>query len=108
MAWMEFCPGFFLFQKLNTDYTDRNSQDLHSAPTRLLSSISSVPLRFKVLGFRPYPFHPCWSVVRFSELTMVSMDPFLQAAIKEALQGLAEGGIPIGSVVAPQGKIMGR
>ncbi len=39
---------------------------------------------------------------------MVSMDPFLQAAVKEARQGLAEGGIPIGSVVAHQGKIIGR
>ena len=35
-------------------------------------------------------------------------DPFLQAAIEEARQGLAEGGIPIGSVVVHQGKIIGR
>lgn len=39
---------------------------------------------------------------------MVSIDPFLQAAIAEARQGLAEGGIPIGSVVVHQGKIIGR
>lgn len=35
-------------------------------------------------------------------------DPFLQAAIDEARQGLAEGGIPIGSVIVHQGKIIGR
>lgn len=35
-------------------------------------------------------------------------DPFLQAAIDEAKQGLAEGGIPIGSVIVHQGKILGR
>jgi cytosine deaminase len=36
------------------------------------------------------------------------MDPFLQAAIEEAEQGLAEGGIPIGSVLVHQGRILGR
>ena len=36
------------------------------------------------------------------------MDPFLQAAIEEAEAGLAEGGIPIGSVIVHQGKIIGR
>ena len=36
------------------------------------------------------------------------MDPFLQAAIDEAKQGLAEGGIPIGSVLVIDGKIVGR
>ena len=36
------------------------------------------------------------------------MDPFLQAAIDEAKQGLAEGGIPIGSVIVIDGKIVGR
>jgi cytosine deaminase len=35
-------------------------------------------------------------------------DPFLQAAIQEAQQGLAEGGIPIGSVLVHDGKILGR
>jgi len=35
-------------------------------------------------------------------------DPFLQAAIDEAKLGLAEGGIPIGSVIVHQGKIIGR
>lgn len=36
------------------------------------------------------------------------MDPFLQAAIDEAKKGLSEGGIPIGSVIVHQGKIIGR
>jgi cytosine/creatinine deaminase len=36
------------------------------------------------------------------------MDPFLQAAIDEAEAGLAEGGIPIGSVIVHKGKIIGR
>jgi cytosine/creatinine deaminase len=36
------------------------------------------------------------------------MDPFLQAAITEATAGLAEGGIPIGSVLVRQGIILGR
>ena len=36
------------------------------------------------------------------------MDPFLQAAIDEARLGLAEGGIPIGSVIVHRGRIIGR
>ena len=36
------------------------------------------------------------------------MDIYLQAAIDEAQQGLAEGGIPIGSLVVHNGKIIGR
>ncbi|MFM8282567.1 MAG: nucleoside deaminase [Planctomycetaceae bacterium] len=36
------------------------------------------------------------------------MDPFLAAAIAEAEAGLAEGGIPIGSVIVHEGRILGR
>jgi len=36
------------------------------------------------------------------------MDPFLAAAIEEARKGLAEGGIPIGSVLVIDGRIVGR
>lgn len=36
------------------------------------------------------------------------MDEFMAAAIEEAKQGLAEGGIPIGSVLVHEGKIIGR
>jgi creatinine deaminase len=35
-------------------------------------------------------------------------DTFMQAAIEEARLGLAEGGIPIGSVLVHDGKIIGR
>jgi creatinine deaminase len=35
-------------------------------------------------------------------------DPFMQATIDEARQGLAEGGIPIGSVLVHGGEIIGR
>jgi len=38
----------------------------------------------------------------------ITMDEFLHAAIDEARQGLAEGGIPIGSVVVHDGLIVGR
>ena len=36
------------------------------------------------------------------------MNPFMQAAIEEAKKGLAEGGIPIGSVLVIDGKMVGR
>lgn len=36
------------------------------------------------------------------------MDEFMRAAIEEARMGLAEGGIPIGSVLVIDGQIVGR
>jgi len=36
------------------------------------------------------------------------VDKYMQAAIEEARQGLAEGGIPIGSVLMHAGRIIGR
>ncbi|MGR2737828.1 nucleoside deaminase [Billgrantia sp. Q4P2] len=36
------------------------------------------------------------------------MDHYMQAAIEEARKGLAEGGIPIGSVLVHRGQILGR
>lgn len=36
------------------------------------------------------------------------MDQFMRAAIDEARKGLDEGGIPIGSVIVHDGKIIGR
>ena len=36
------------------------------------------------------------------------MDQFMRAALEEAEIGLAEGGIPIGSVIVHDGKIIGR
>lgn len=44
-----------------------------------------------------------WQAVSF-----VPMDAFMLAAIEEAEQGVAEGGIPIGSVVVHDGMIVGR
>lgn len=38
----------------------------------------------------------------------VAVDPFLQAAIDEAKQSLADGGIPIGSVLVIDNQIVGR
>jgi cytosine deaminase len=39
---------------------------------------------------------------------MLGSDPFLAAAIEEARKGLAAGGIPIGSVLVHDGRIIGR
>lgn len=36
------------------------------------------------------------------------MDAYLRAALDEARRGLAEGGIPIGSVLVHEGRILGR
>ena len=36
------------------------------------------------------------------------MDKFLEAAIDEAKKGMAEGGVPIGSVLVIDGRIVGR
>ena len=38
----------------------------------------------------------------------MARDPFLQAAIEQAKKSLAEGGIPIGSVLVHKGRIIGR
>lgn len=39
---------------------------------------------------------------------MESRDEFLEAAIDEARRGMQEGGIPIGSVIVHEGRIIGR
>ena len=38
----------------------------------------------------------------------MDMDEFFRAAVEEAERGLAEGGIPIGSVLVHHGHILGR
>jgi cytosine deaminase len=38
----------------------------------------------------------------------MTLDSFMDVAIEEARLGLAEGGVPIGSVLVHQGKILGR
>jgi cytosine deaminase len=42
------------------------------------------------------------------EQEQLAMDMFMKAAIDEAKKGLKEGGIPIGSVLARKGKVIGR
>ncbi len=37
---------------------------------------------------------------------MAEIDPFMQMAVEEARQGLREGGIPIGSVLVRDGKVV--
>lgn len=54
------------------------------------------------------PWQVKGAVVNFLSKGDYSMDKFMQAAIKEARSGLAEGGIPIGSVLVIDGKIIGR
>jgi cytosine/creatinine deaminase len=39
---------------------------------------------------------------------VVTEDPYLRAALEQARQSLAEGGIPIGSVLVHDGQIIGR
>ena len=55
---------------------------------------------------------PCWRAAAVAKMPGAcfnkGMDPFLQAAIEEARKGLAEGGIPIGSVLVCDGQIIGR
>jgi cytosine/creatinine deaminase len=46
--------------------------------------------------------------MKIKESMMSLDDPFLLAAIEEAKHGLAEGGIPIGSVLVIDGAIVGR
>jgi cytosine deaminase len=41
-------------------------------------------------------------------MSAMTHDPFLQAALDEARKSASEGGIPIGSVLVDEGKIIGR
>jgi cytosine deaminase len=47
-------------------------------------------------------------IIRTSTPQDFTMDHYLQLAIDEARQGLAEGGIPIGSVLVIDGQVVGR
>jgi creatinine deaminase len=51
--------------------------------------------------------HPSAKNVTMTPMVTPKNDQFMQAAIEEARAGLAEGGIPIGSVLVHQGKIIG-
>jgi len=48
------------------------------------------------------------SYTALKERLETAMNPFMQAALEEARQGQAEGGIPIGSVIVHRGEIIGR
>jgi len=52
--------------------------------------------------------HPSAKNVTIVSMETSEIDPFMQAAIAEARAGRAEGGIPIGSVLVHQGRIIGR
>jgi len=80
---MKLSPGFFLS---------------HSIPGIQYKTLETQ----RVLFFR---FRQSDKVFRTA---MATIDPFLQAAIAEARQGMAEGGIPIGSVLVHGGRIIGR
>ena len=41
-------------------------------------------------------------------MSAMTHDPFLQAALDEARKSASEGGIPIGSVLVDEGRIIGR
>ena len=41
-------------------------------------------------------------------LLSMNQDPFLQAALEEARKSASEGGIPIGSILVHEGRIIGR
>ena len=52
--------------------------------------------------------HCSWMYLRIINERKISMDEFMKLAIAEAQQGIQEGGIPIGSVLVKDGKIVGR
>ena len=54
------------------------------------------------------PSGPVMRIARESVVTRASDDPFLRAALEEARAGLAEGGLPIGSVLVRGGQVIGR
>ena len=51
---------------------------------------------------------PTPPTVKVQSMSELHHDAFLHAAIDEAMKGLAEGGIPIGSVLVIDGQIVGR
>ena len=57
--------------------------------------------------FRLHLAHPELPYQLINRSTKI-MDEFMKAAIAEAQQGISEGGIPIGSVLVRDGKIIGR
>jgi cytosine deaminase len=65
------------------------------------------PKDVPVLGKKPIEAINQMKIVRPPEVDSAVHEPFLKAAIEEAKMGLAEGGLPIGSVLVRDGKIIG-
>jgi len=73
---------------------------------------------FSIIRGRPVRYRPPQTSAKNSlgrnrargsvEGRLEALDEFLQMAIDEARQGLAEGGIPIGSVLVIDGQVVGR
>lgn len=70
-------------------------------------AVHAAPACFPAPLVRATPPHACATPPERATLAAMS-DPFLRAAIDEARKGLAEGGIPIGSVLVLDDKIVGR
>jgi cytosine deaminase len=63
-----------------------------------------------MFGMQPVLFRTWPPLILFTRLSEIqqAMNPFIEAALEEARIGQAEGGIPIGSVIVHQGRIIGR
>lgn len=64
----------------------------------------------RMFGMQPVLFRTWPPLILFTRLSEIqqAMNPFIEAALEEARIGQAEGGIPIGSVIVHQGRIIGR
>lgn len=62
----------------------------------------------KAVGITSEEVVPAMDAAATPAVSSPTMDAFMAAAIEEAEQGLAEGGIPIGSVLVHDGRIAGR
>jgi cytosine deaminase len=71
---------------------------------------ADVLYRFRIIAGVEIRHRPRTDIVDYSDTTSKdsAMDQFLKMAIEEARMGLAEGGIPIGSVLVIDGKVVGR
>jgi cytosine/creatinine deaminase len=82
---------------------DENRSSSRLTPSELLPTISAQ-------GTNGVSVHPRMDGVKPEAAQLIAqeigMDPFLRAAIEEARQGLKEGGLPIGSVLVRDGKIV--
>ena len=83
-------------------YFSRHSHPIHIYQGwKLSGAFKSPPSIFIAI---PFPYR----IMQSGNSAQVFTDEFMQEAIQEAKAGLAEGGIPIGSVLVIDGKIVGR